>query len=528
MTCAQHIRRTLTLASVMIGLAGCESEQHLIYEPVSEISIALQSDLRGTNPGVNRDVFTDDVLMHVVESLVAYGDDLSVVPLLAERIERSDDGKRYLFHLRNDVIFHNGAPMTSAEVVWSWERMLAPETNWLCRIWFDGTQGLIIESVKAIDRYTVEFVTNRPDFAFLDRLANLQCSAAILHPDSLDDDGAWAEPVGTGPFSLNKWERGEYVLLKRHDAFRKIDGDRNGMAGAKTPLVDYLRWVIIPDPAAAKSALLSGQVDLTTRLQISDLVDLSADQSITIHKRESLDWNVLLVQSDAPPFNNLALRQAIAHAIDSQTLATVVSDNVSKPNASIVARPTSHHGACHEQGYIFDAQKARLLVEESGYAGQSITLITNKRFPNMFDNALIIQRMLMDIGLTIELEVIEWTTQLDRYFKGDFQLMSFGYTGRTDPTLAYKAVLGRKSDNALFQWENDAAIDLLERSARELNADARRNMFCELHQKMIADTPMVNLYNHYVIEASSNRISGYEAHSTQKPRLWGVALTSEN
>ncbi len=516
----------LLVAMAAIGVVGCGQKVPRSSDVKSEIRIALQSDIRGTNPGVNRDVFTDDVLLQIVETLVTYADDLSVVPLLAERVERSQDGTRYIFHLRRDVVFHNGAPMTSREVVWSWERMLDPATNWVCRVWFDGSQGLKIESVTATDLYTVEFVINRPSVAFLDLLSNLQCSPVILHPDSVASNGDWIAPVGTGPFKLDEWMRGEYVLLIRHDAYRIGIGERNGLAGNKEPAGEVFRGVIIPDPSAAKAALLSGQVDIATRLQVSDLVDIEAATNLTVFKRESLDWNVLLMQSARPPFDDRLLRQAVAHAIDFSILAEVVSGDVSQPNASIVARSSSEHISCHQDRYVHDIEKAKDLLSRSGYEGEPIKLITNKRFANMFDNALIIQRMLIEIGLNVELEVLEWTTQIDQYYSGDFDLMSFGYTGRTEPSLGYKAILGPKSENAFYQWDSAEAMALLNQTETELDPGNRRSMFCRLHAMMLDEAPLINLYNNYIIEAASDRVIGYDAHATQKPRLWGVSLST--
>src|SRR6187455_2351109 len=113
------------------------------------IRVAANSEIRSTNPGVNRDANTDTVMLHIIEGLVGYRDDGTPAPLLAQSVAVSKDGKAYTFKLRPGLKFHNGAAVTSADVVWSWKRYLDPNTKWLCLGEFDGSQSLKIESVEA-------------------------------------------------------------------------------------------------------------------------------------------------------------------------------------------------------------------------------------------------------------------------------------------------------------------------------------------------------------------------------------------
>lgn len=513
----------LAILALAVGatFAACSGEEPARQE--DRLRVAIKSDIRGTNPGVSRDAVTDDVLLHVVEPLVAYRADFSVAPLLAERVDVSDDGRLYTFPLREGLRFHNGEPVTAAEVKWSWERMLDPATNWLCRGWYDGSQSLRIEAIETPDAATVAFRLNRPSGVFLDRIANLQCITAILHPDSVDERGGWRAPIGTGPFRLEEWRRGEHVRLTRFPDYAPAPGPRDGLAGARLALVDTLEWLVVPESAAARSGLLSGQIDLVYGLQASDLPDLDAP-GIEVHRGQSLDWNALLIQTGVPRLDNPDLRRAIAHAIDAESLAEVVTGGISRPNPSAVARASRYYGDCHERGYEHDPALARALAEAAGYDGRSISLKTNKRFPNMYENALLIQAMLGEAGIEAELEVLEWTTQLDHYMNGNFELMTFGYSGRTDPIFAYEAILGDKSENAFVQWENAEALALVQDSGVERDPARRAEIFCAVHELMLADTAIVNLFNHYGIDATREAVQGYENWPAQKPRLWGVSL----
>src|SRR5262245_14109909 len=169
---------------------------HPRYAP---LAMSISSDIRSTDPGVNRDSNTDVVLMHIVEGLVASREDGSPAPLLAERVEVSPDGLTYRFVLRRGIHFHNGAPLTSADVVWSWRRYLDPKTGWLCLPQFDGSHGARIVSVEAPAADVAVFTLSQPQPMFLTLMATVTCGGSpILHSSSVNADGSWRAPVGTG------------------------------------------------------------------------------------------------------------------------------------------------------------------------------------------------------------------------------------------------------------------------------------------------------------------------------------------
>lgn len=119
------VKAALSCATLALALAAAGAHA---TEP-SRIQVGINGDIRSTDPGVNRDENTDAVVMHVVEGLVAYREDATVGPMLAESISVSDDGRSYRFKLRDGVRFHNGAPLTAAEVLWTWHRYLIPRRN---------------------------------------------------------------------------------------------------------------------------------------------------------------------------------------------------------------------------------------------------------------------------------------------------------------------------------------------------------------------------------------------------------------
>ncbi|MEM1110476.1 MAG: ABC transporter substrate-binding protein [Pseudomonadota bacterium] len=474
-----------------------------------------------------RDSNTDDVLMHIIEPLFSYTENLEVAPLLSSGWQMSDDGRRYDVGLRRGVLFHNEAPLTADIVAWNIQRYLDPETGWICRSLFDGSRGLRLAAVEVTAEDSIRFTLEEPDSSFLHKLANLQCNMGIVHPDSLDADGEWVTPIGTGPFKLDEWRAGEFVEMSRNPEYAPVQSPRDGLAGNRSPQVQTVRWVVVPEPAAARAGLLSGQLDLVTKLQPADLFDLKYASDIRIHRGVSLDWNVLLMQTEGTVLDDIALRRAIAHAVDADTLAEITAGQGSEANPAIIQPTSSFHRSCMKAGHVYDPELARQWLSRSAYAGQPLTLMANKRFPAMFENAIIIQHMLKEAGISTQLEIVEWTTQLDYYARGDFELMSFGYTGRTHPLLSYSVILGSKSDNPMMQWEDPISLAYLADIERGSDDERMVDQLCELHDRMIDQAPLLNLFNAMAIDAHVDSVSGYQTTTFNKPRLWGVAIDAE-
>jgi hypothetical protein len=241
----------------------------------------FNADIRSTDPGTNRDANTDGVMGHVVEGLVAFREDTSIGPMLADSWEISPDDKTYTFQLRKGVKFHNGAVMTADDVVWSFKRWLDPATQWRCLSEFSDTGITKILGVEATDPQTVVIRLERPTALLLGTLARPDCGqTAILHRDSLTPEGKWREPVATGPFKLGEWKRGQYVDLIRFDDYVSRTEPRDGYTGAKKVEVDKVRVNIIPDSSAAKAGLLSGSLDIINSLSVPEVEELKSHTDV--------------------------------------------------------------------------------------------------------------------------------------------------------------------------------------------------------------------------------------------------------
>lgn len=487
------------------------------------LNVQIPSDLRSSQPGVNRDSTADMIVAHMVEGLVALDDVGSVKPLLAERVEESEDGLTYTFPLRKDVKFHNGESLTAEDVIWSWKHYMDPDVGWRCRSEFAGKNGTKVSDVSAPDPMTVKFVLEKPNPMFLSTLARQDCGmTGILNRASVNADGSWNKPVGTGPFELGAWSKGSYVELKAFKDYASLEGKADGYVGNKKPLVDSVKFLIVPDASAAKAALVRGDLDLIPDITSSDYVELKKNPKLHISHSYTSRRNTILMQT-ADPVMNQKMRQAIASAIDIKSLVEMVTDGLGKPNNSVIPTGTPSYTSVQQTGWKYDLNEAKKLLQESGYKGQPVSLITNKDYPSMYNAAILTQAMLQQAGINVKLDVMDWATQLDRYNAGKYQMMAFSYSPRFDDALLYEHFMGDKKVQKRKVWDNPADLKLLHEAMTTGDRAKRQPILDQLHKDFLVDVPMLMLYNGITIDATSDKIQGYSSWTGSAARLWQVS-----
>lgn len=493
------------------------------------LNIALNADIRSLDPGVNRDANSDAIVLHMVEGLVAYGEDASVKPLLAEKVDISDDDLTYTFTLRQAVKFHNGKEMTSEDVLWSWNRYMAEATKWRCRPDFVAGGASHVVSIAAPDPKTVVFKLEKPNALFLATLARTDCGmTGILDKSSLNADGSFNVPVGTGPFKYKEWKKGEFIDLDAFAAYSARAGEkRDGLTGSKKPLVDKVHFPVIPDRSAAKAALLNGDIDVLPDAPYADIAEYEKNDALGVSLVSNPGITALLFQVRDPILKDGRIRRAISMAIDVNALVEGITLGLGKANSSLVPVTSRYYSAEQAKGYKYDLEAAKLLLKEAGYNGQPIKLIANTRYQNTHDAAVVAQAMLQQAGINAELEILEWATQLDRYQSGNYTAMTFPYSARFDPALTYDSVMGDKAKQPRKVWGDPEAQAMLDQSMRVSDPAKRQELFDKLHARFLEDVPFLMLYNGLEASAFRKTVQNYTASIFSMPRAWEVSIADQ-
>ncbi len=512
------MKKLLLAGTALIVMAGTGAAR--------DITIAQSSDLRSANPGVNRDGNTDGVILHIVEGLVGYNNGGEVKPLLAKSFETSADGLTYTFKLRTDVKFHNGKTMTADDVVWNWTRYLKPETKWTCLNDFAKGGAAPVTDIKAVDVATVSITLEKPSAVFLGLMSRPECGyTGMISPDSIAADGSFVKPIGTGPFQWDEWKKGEYLHLAKFADYvsPQNDGKPDGMVGSKRPLADGIKFMVIPDASTVKAGLESGVLD-TAEISPDLIPEFKSNEKTQLIVSRNNGKNLFYIQTRDKVLGNPGVRRAMAMALDLDELVAAASNGTGEANGSMVSQDSVYFDETQKKRLSYDIEAAKKELAAAGYKGEPISIIANKRgnVPS-FPAAVMAQGMMQQAGLNVQIEVLDYATQVDRRRSGNYQVISQSVAPRLDPALMYSFYVGDKDKNASLMWDDPKAVELMNAAYAEADQEKRQKIFDEFHELMLKEMPGIFLYDMVDVWGATKKLKGQPVWQSNA-RLWEVSV----
>jgi peptide/nickel transport system substrate-binding protein len=403
----------------------------------------------------------DEVLYaNVFEGLTRIGAGGEVLPALAESWTVSDDGTVYTFKLRTGAKFHDGTPFSADDVKFSLDRARAEDSVNAQKALFGA-----IGSVDVVDPATVKVTLKNQQGSFLYNLG--WGDAVIVSPKTADTNKE--NPVGTGPFKFSAWAKGSSITIVRN-------ADYWG-----TPVaLEKAEFRIIPDAAAAVPALLSGDVQALPNFNLGDAIpQVEADPRFKIVIGATEGETVLSTNNKKPPFDNLKVRQAIAHTLDRKAIIDGASSGLGTPIGSHFS-PANAAYVDLTGTYPHDPAKARELLKEAGFENGFKATLKLPPVAYARDGGQIIASQLREIGIDLEIIPVEWADWLDQVFtRKDYDLSIVSHTEPNDID-----IYSRK--DYYFNYDNPAFDKVIE----ELNLtsdEARRTELFQQAQKILAD-----------------------------------------
>src|SRR6267143_1923282 len=314
--------------------------------------------------------FTSARVFELVYSYVMRLDEnLGVQPDLAESVPTtSADGKTVTVKLRTGVKFHNGDPLTSADVKYTFERIIDTKTAAVARSFFAD-----VDTITAPDPTTVIFNLKNPNAAMIAYMAHPNTGIISKKIGEANTDLSKKETaIGSGPFKLAEWVPDNYMRFEANKDYY--------VAGQ--PLLDGVRINVVPDETSITAALRTKAADMAIVFDPKVARTLRTETGVTLSAKPSLSYNLLFVNTKRPPFDNLKVRQAIAYAIDRRAIIDAVAlgeGEVTGPIAPALvnyALPTSTYPL-----YTRDVAKANQLLQEAGVGPVSFTMLTQTTEP---------------------------------------------------------------------------------------------------------------------------------------------------
>jgi peptide/nickel transport system substrate-binding protein len=481
--------------------------------------VALEAEPTSLDPHQVTDYNSLRATMPMFETLTQFAPGTTeIIPGLAESWETSPDGLTYTFHLRKDVTFHDGTPLTAEAVKFNIERQIDPHHPYHDTGVFayaEFTFGMV-ESVTVVDDHTVQI---RLKYTFAPFLRNMaMASAAIISPAAIKKYGAdiAINPVGTGPFRFKEWVPGVRIVLERNDAYWGEPATLKGLVFR--PIVN---------PQSRLAALEAGEVDFIVNPPPEDVERLRSDPRFkVVAELGQHTWWVAL-NCQRPPFDSVLVRQAVHYAIDKKAIV----EGVLRNTGIVAINPLPPNVWSYTEDvkiYDYNPQLAKQLLAQAGYPnGFTVEFWVPESGSGMqqpVEMATAIQAYLAQVGITAKIQTWEWGTYLDKVFQPDYSQvaemheMSWIMDNGDPDDFLYILLSGEQWPPAGFNdafYKNEKVDRLLAQARRELDQEKRKSLYIEAQKLICEDSPWVWIDHAYEIFVMKAGIQGFVFQPTQ-------------
>ena len=483
----KHFVSRLALASAL-SVAGFAA-----HAANTDITVAMQLEPPHLDPTSAAAGAIDSVLYsNVFEGLTRFMGDGSVVAGLAKSWDISDDGLVYTFILHDNVLFHDGSTMDAEDVQFSLNRARADDSTNAQKALFAG-----ITDVSALDAATVVVTLDAPNGNFLFNLA--WGDAIIVAPESID--GIKQAPIGTGAFKFANWVQGDKIELIRNDAYWG------------TPAVlENVTFKFISDPTAAFASVMAEDVDAFVGFPAPEnLPQFEADPRFQVLVGSTEGETILSTNNKMPPFDNVKVREALAHAIDRQAIVDGAMFGYGTPIGT--------HFAPHNPAYVdltgssaYDPELAKKLLAEAGFADGFETTLHLPPPSYARRGGEIIAAQLAQVGIKVQITNVEWAQWLETVFRGkDFGLTIVSHTEPMDIGIYANPEYYFQYDNPAFQelmtnlnatTDPEARTALMGDAQRMISSDFVNGYLFQLAQLSVAKAGVQGLWTNAPTQAT--------------------------
>lgn len=426
-------------------------------------------------------------------------------PLLAKSVKVSPDKKTYTFELRQNVKFHNGATMTSADVKYSYDYVRNPA---------NGSPGAgdfqTIQSITAPNDSTVIITLSRPNAAMLMTLGNKYGGVVPkgYFTGTQVDTRLNSKDVGTGPFTLVSLKPNSSLQLERFKDYWDPG----------VPYLDTITFLFIPNSAAMAVGLQSGRLDLAVMPRPQDVAQLQNSKDLNIETFSSLNKKSLDLDSNNPILKNLKVRQAIALGLDKKQIAEAAYPGYAQVLGTMPAGMQDTWGLPLDQVPFSkrDPSKAKQLLQEAGYGnGLTLTLTIIKGYDWMDPAAVTLAAQLQPIGINIKIEKVDLAVWINNFTNHNMGFTLNDDSSQPDPSLLfYRHFHKRPAGSDFRNWNNDKGSALLDQGMAESDPAKRQATYHEFQTVLAETVPTIMIFSPKYIVASNKRVHNYVQHST--------------
>lgn len=489
-----NMRKAIAGMAMLVLLSAYVSVQLVAYSYVLKFGLSAYPPT--LDPHISGGTAARTVKTTVYEGLMTYTPEGDIAPQLAESVEVLDP-ITYIFHLRKGVVFHSGKELTAADVVYSFQRILDPSTGAVLREIF----STVLEDVVAENDYTIIVKLRIPFAPFLEVLATPEASIVSAEWMAQKPD-LKTTMNGTGPFKLKSLTVGVEIFLVKNECYY-IPG---------LPKVEGISFQVFSDPDARLNALLTGAVDIIEYVEWRQIPILNNTPGFVVDLKPAF-FQILSVNCSAGPLADPRVRRAISYAINREEIVAACFEGYAEPLYGALI-PKGHWAYNEDLASFFEYNPARAkeLLAEAGYPqGFTVKLLATSAYSTHWCPAEVIQAQLAEVGIKVELELVDWPTRVQRRSDWNYELASDGLSGYyNDPDFYYAYFHGAGPRYCHPPYFDDPVVnDLLEKGRATLDRDVRKQIYHDLEARLLDLSPWIFLCYRLQPYAYAAKVHGF-------------------
>lgn len=488
------------LVSLLVGCNSTPKDESNQDNAIKDsIVVANMSDIISLDPSASNDTNTMIVLDVLYSRLYQYDENMQPIPDLVEELTNPSP-LEWEIKIHENVQFHDGTELTSEDVKFTLER---------CRDDSAVAHLLVpISEIGIVDKYTVSITTKE---------AYPPLKSALSHPGMsivskayVEAGGDFSNPIGTGPYKFVSRDIGSSIKVERFDDYHNNDDIAK---------IKEITFRIIPEGTSRTIALETGEVDVSTTFETIDYDRISDNSELKIYEKISPKSHYLGMNTEAEPFDNKLIRQAIHHAVNKESVLDVALNNHGELAFTVI--PESTFGYVEKPiDYEYDLTKAKDLLAQAGYPdGFSTTIWASGDIHNRI--AQVVQENLREIGIDAKIELFEKSVWVQRTSKGEQDMFIGQWTAMSEPDLVIpplfgKAGLGANNRNL---YTNEEVETLIVEGRKEFDVENRKEIYAQIQEIIMDDAPWCPLVYEVAISVVNADLKGVELNSKGIYRL---------
>ena len=480
-----------TLMSVLLGSAlvvGAAAQAE------SVLRVVPQSDLKILDPIWTTAFVTRDYGYAVYDTLFGVDVQGVVHPQMVGDYKSSSDGKVWTFTLRDGLAFHDGRPVTSADVIQSIKR-------WGQRDALGQRMIAAMDSFTESDSKTFVMTFKEPFQMVLQALSKPSSNPPFIMPKEValtPADQQIKGTVGSGPFifKADEYRPGERIVFVKNTKYVPRKEAASGTAGGKVVNVDRMEWVVQNDAQTSANALINGEVDMLEFVPPTQYKSLKESEQITVDSQVPSGSFALHLNRLVPPFNNVKIAQAAIMAVNQEALMRAGMNYKELYNTNVSIYPTGSMYQSNKTSFFTGKpqfEKAKALLKEAGYNGEPIVLMNPSTFAALNKYPTVMAALLRQAGFNVDMQSMDWPTLVARRAKKDPAdkggwnafITGWFYADTFNPM--FFAPMTGNGEKGWFGWTTDKKLEQLKSDFMNASNDEQRKGIASAIQERVFD-----------------------------------------